>query len=117
MVVLRPLASLMVVLCLASVAGCIGGNSVTLAGQGYSSGTQTRTLQCGTSGSIQLGVQGAGSLSVKVTDGGGAQVFSQSVGSGQNGSSQSLSGKEGTWTLTVSTGFGYSGQYGIVLTC
>lgn len=99
------------------LSGCMGANSVTVAGQGYTTGTQTKTLSCGTSGQIQLGVQGGGQLTVTVTDGAGAQVFSQSVGSGQDGSSQSLSGKAGTWTLTVSTGFGYGGQYGIVLTC
>jgi hypothetical protein len=116
MVGVRPLGA---ILCLATflLAGCMVGNSITVAGQGYSTGSQSKTLQCGTTGSIELGVQGAGSLTVKVTDGAGQQVFSQSAGTGQNGSTQSLNGKEGTWTLTVSTGFGYSGQYGIVLTC
>ncbi|HEX2066673.1 MAG TPA: hypothetical protein VHI93_07665 [Candidatus Thermoplasmatota archaeon] len=101
----------------ALLAGCAGGDSVTIAGQGYMTGTQTKTLSCGTSATLTLGAQGGGSLTVKVTDGAGAQVYSQSVGSGQDGSHQDLSGKEGTWTLIVSTGVGYGGQYGIILAC
>ena len=112
-----PRTSLVLLMALAALSGCIAGNSVTLAGQGYSSGEQTKTLTCGTSGTISIGAQGGGSMTVKVRDGAGAQIYSESVGSGQDGSSQSLTGKAGTWTLSVSTGFGYGGQYGIVLTC
>jgi hypothetical protein len=115
MTILRSSVALVVVALLLS--GCMGGNSVNIAGQGYTTGTQTKTLSCGSSAQIAMGAQGGGSLDVKVTDGGGNQVFSQSVGSGQDGTTQSLTGKEGTWTLKVSTGLGYGGQYGITLSC
>jgi hypothetical protein len=104
----------------ALLAGCVGSfgaNSVTVAGQGYKTGTETRTLQCDATGNLAFGIQGGGSLTVKVTDGAGASRFSGSVVAGQDGQHQSLTGEPGTWTLTVATGFGFGGQYAIVLTC
>ena len=113
-----PLLTIGIALLALLLAGCVG-NSVTVAGQGYTSGTKTKTLDCGSGkGTISLGVQGAGKMEVSVTDAGGKTLFSDGgVGSGQNGQSQALSGQAGTWTLRVSTGFGFSGQYGITLTC
>lgn len=111
---LRVLSALLLV---AGLAGCTGSHSVSVAGQGYASGTQSKTVECGTSATISLGAQGGGSLTVTVKDGAGSQVFSQTVSSGQDGTSQSLSGKTGTWTLSVATGMGFGGQYGIVLSC
>jgi hypothetical protein len=99
------------------LAGCVG-NAVTISGQGYKTGTETRTLTCDTDGTIALGIQGAGKMSVTVLDGAGKAVYSEGgVGAGQDGSAQELHGQPGTWTLKVSTGFGYSGQYGITLSC
>jgi hypothetical protein len=99
------------------LAGCTG-NAVTVSGQGYTSGTQSKSLSCGPEAHIALGVQGAGSMSVSVYDGKGARVFHNSnVGAGQDGQAQHLKGEAGTWKLQVSTGFGYSGQYGITLSC
>jgi hypothetical protein len=115
----RLVLPLVAIGCAILLAGCMMGNSVSIAGQGYAMGTKTKTLQCGTGqGHVALGVQGAGKMSVSVSDGGGATIFSDGgVGSGQNGESQPLSGKPGTWTLKVSTGFGFSGQYAISLSC
>lgn len=115
---LRALAfALVATALLAGCTGSFGANSVTVAGQGYKSGTETRTLQCDSTGTLTFGIQGGGSLTVKVTDGAGASMFSGSVVAGQDGSHQSLDGKAGTWTLTVTTGFGFGGQYAIVLAC
>ena len=99
------------------LSGCMG-NAVTISGQGYATGTKTRTLDCGTEGQIALGIQGAGHMSVSVEDGDGKTIYNNSnLGAGQDGQAQTLHGAAGTWTLRVSTGFGYSGQYGITLSC
>jgi hypothetical protein len=99
------------------LSGCTG-NAVTVTGQGYTSGTKTRTLDCGTSGSVAAGNQGAGKLSVSVIDGDGKTIFSSGdFGAGQDGKAQQVQGAAGTWTLKVSTGFGYAGQWAITLTC
>jgi len=106
------------VLAAAVLAGCVG-NSVSIAGQGYAAGTKTKTLQCAAGhGNLAFGVQGAGKMAISVTDGSGATIYSDGgVGAGQDGQSQPLSGKAGTWTLKVSTGFGFSGQYAITMSC
>ncbi len=99
------------------LSGCMG-NAVTVSGQGYMSGSKSKTLDCGATGSIAMGSQGTGKLSVTVTDGDGNVILSEGdYGAGQSGKAQSLSGLPGTWTLKVSTGFGYVGQWGITLTC
>lgn len=99
------------------LAGCTG-NAVTVSGQGYTSGTKTKTLSCGTDANVALGIQGAGKMSVTVLDGKGATVYQNgNLGAGQDGEAQHLTGQPGTWTLRVSTGLGYSGQYGITLSC
>lgn len=98
-------------------AGCMG-NSVTISGQGYKSGTQTKTLDCGGTGHVAAGNQGTGKLTVSVLDGDGNTIFADGdFGAGQGGRTQRLTGVPGTWTLKVSTGFGYVGQWGITLTC
>ena len=103
--------------CAFLLAGCTG-NAVTISGQGYKSGTETRTVSCGTEAHVAVGIQGAGKMSVTVLDGKGAAVYQNSnLGAGQDGEAQHLKGSAGTWTLKVSTGFGYSGQYGITLSC
>ncbi len=114
-------------LSVAALAGCAAGpygayhgamgNVATVSGNGYSSGTQTKTLQCSTDGQIAFGSQGTGMLTVKVKDSSQAVLYSQTVTSSQQGSAQTLSGQAGTWTLTVSTGLGYSGAYGLSLSC
>lgn len=99
------------------LAGCTG-NTVTVSGQGYTSGTKTKTLDCGTTGHVAAGNQGAGKLNVVVLDGDGKKVFeSGDFGAGQDGDAQKVTGEPGTWTLKVSTGFGYAGQWAITLTC
>lgn len=115
----RLMLALAAVGCAVLVAGCMAGNSVSIAGQGYMSGTKTKTLSCSTgSGHIALGVQGSGKMAVSVSDGSGATIYSNGgIGSGQDGESQALTGKAGTWTLKVSTGLGFSGQYAISLSC
>jgi hypothetical protein len=99
------------------LAGCMG-NSVTVSGQGYRSGAETRSLECGTDGTLAMGSQGIGRLSVSVTDGDGNTIFQREYsGGGQDGQAQTLRGLPGTWTLRVSTGLGYSGQWGVTLSC
>ena len=99
------------------LSGCMG-NAVTVSGQGVSSGTQTKTLDCGMTGTVASGNQGTGKMSVSVTDGDGQTIFSDGdFGAGQGGQAQKLSGAAGTWTLKVSTGFGYAGQWAVTLTC
>ena len=99
------------------LSGCMG-NAVTVSGQGYSSGSKSKSIDCGTSGSIAAGNQGAGKLTVSVTDGAGKEIFrSGDFGAGQNGDAKQLTGAAGEWTLKVSTGFGYAGQWAITLTC
>ena len=107
-----------------ALAGCTG-NSVTVAGQGVTSGSQSKNLQCGVdgagmvSGTVSYGNQGAGQMDVKVTDGRGATIYDPSPGmmAGQSAESAQVKGEAGTWTLTVSTGFGYQGQWAVTLTC
>ncbi len=99
------------------LSGCMG-NSVTVAGQGVSSGSKTKSLDCGKTGTVASGSQGTGKLHVSVTDGDGKTIFSSGdFGAGQDGQAQKVSGAAGTWTLKVSTGFGYAGQWAITLTC
>lgn len=99
------------------LSGCMG-NAVTVTGQGYATGTKTKTLECGTTGQLSSGNQGAGKLQVTVLDGDGKSIFSSGdYGAGQDGGSQRLEGAAGEWTLKVSTGFGYAGQWAITLTC
>ena len=99
------------------LSGCMG-NAVTVSGQGVSSGSQTKSLDCGTTGTIASGNQGSGKMSVSVTDGDGKTIFSNGdFGAGQSGQAHKLSGAAGTWTLKVSTGFGYAGQWAVTLTC
>lgn len=99
------------------LAGCMG-NAVTVSGQGYKTGTESRSLDCGPQAHLAIGVQGAGRMSVSVVDGGGRTVYSEgSLGAGQDGTATTLQGEPGEWTLRVSTGFGFSGQYGITLSC
>lgn len=111
-----PLAMLAVV-CALALSGCMG-NAVTVSGQGYMSGTKTKTLDCGATGHVAAGSQGTGKLTVIVTDGDGKEIFRNGdFGAGQEGRTQKLTGVPGTWTLKVSTGFGYAGQWGVTLTC
>lgn len=99
------------------LAGCTG-NAVTVSGQGYTSGTKTKSLDCGGTGHLASGNQGAGKLTVTVKDGDGAVVFSSGdFGAGQDGQAQTIEGEPGTWTLSVKTGFGYAGQWAITLSC
>lgn len=99
------------------LAGCMG-NAVSISGQGYVSGSKTKTLDCGASGTVAAGSQGSGKMTVVVTDGDNNEIFrSGDFGAGQSGNAQKISGVPGTWTLKVSTGFGYAGQWGVTLTC
>lgn len=99
------------------LSGCTG-NAVTVTGQGYTTGTKSKSLDCGTVGHVAAGNQGAGKLTVRVTDGDGQEIFrSSDFGAGQDGEAKRLTGEPGDWTLYVSTGFGYAGQWAITLTC
>lgn len=99
------------------LSGCMS-NAVTVSGQGYTTGSKTKTLDCGGSGSVAAGNQGAGKLTVTVTDGDGREIFrSSDFGAGQEGEAKQLTGSPGMWTLKVSTGFGYAGQWGVTLAC
>jgi len=101
-----------------ALSGCVGA-SATVAGQGYQSGTQSRSVTCGTVGHLAYGSQGSGALHVSVTDGAGTKVYEASTGyqMGQGGQAQDIQGKAGTWTLSVDTGAGYAGQWGVTLSC
>lgn len=99
------------------LAGCMG-NAVTVSGQGYMSGSKTKSIDCGATAHLAAGSQGSGKLVVSVKDGDGKEIFrSGDYGAGQSGQSQKLTGLPGSWTLTVSTGFGYVGQWGVTLSC
>jgi hypothetical protein len=106
-----------------ALAGCTG-NSVTVSGQGTQAGTQTKSLQCGSGdgqaeGRIAYGSQGAGTLNVRVTDGGGVTVYEAGSGmsAGQGGDAGRIVGRAGTWTLRVEAGLGYAGQWAVTLSC
>ncbi len=99
------------------LSGCTG-NTATLSGQGYKTGTDSETVKCGDEAVLAFGVQGAGKLTVVVEDGSGDEVYRNgSVQAGQDGEARTLHGEEGTWTLKVSRGFGFAGQYSITLSC
>lgn len=111
--------ALLTIACLGALAlsGCMG-NAVTISGQGVTNGTKQKTLDCGATGSVAAGNQGTGKMTVTVLDGDGNQIFTNgNFGAGQNGQAQSLSGVPGQWTLKVSTGFGYAGQWAVTLSC
>lgn len=103
-----------------AVSGCFG-NSIVIAGQGgdVGGGSKTKSLTCPDGhGSVAMGVQGGGSISVKVTDGDGVTVFSENFsGGGQEGQAQKIRGVPGTWTLSVSTNGAFGGQYSVTLSC
>lgn len=103
-----------------AVSGCFG-NSIVIAGQGgdVGSSSKSKSLTCPDGhGTVTMGVQGGGSISVKVTDGDGVQIFKESFnGGGQEGQAQKLRGIPGTWTMTVSTGAAFGGQYSVTLSC
>ena len=82
---MRPHAAILALgLCSVLLAGCTG-NSVTISGQGYASGTESQTISCGPEAHIALGVQGAGKMSVSVLDGEGRTVFqSRDVSAGSD---------------------------------
>jgi hypothetical protein len=114
--VVRALIPLLVVATVL-LSGCMT-SAVTVSGQGYTSGTKTKSLDCDGAGSVASGNQGAGKLSVTVTDGDGNEIFrSSDFGAGQDGQAEHLTGVPGEWTLKVSTGFGYAGQWAITLAC
>lgn len=99
------------------LAGCMS-STVTVSGQGYASGSKSQTLDCNGTGSIAMGNQGTGRMSVTVTDGKDGTIFNDSdFGAGQGGRAQHLTGAPGEWTLRVSTGLGYAGQWAVTLTC
>jgi hypothetical protein len=122
MKVARTLVALSAVACFA-LAGCTG-NAATVAGQGYQSGTQSKSITCGSagtaSGTVAYGEQGIGKLHVKVTDGKGSTIHEtggNGANMGQSGGSQAVHGEAGTWTLAVDTGIGFAGQWAITLSC
>ncbi len=121
------LASVLMAVAFAGCANISCGNCVNIAFQGQGSGSDSKSLECGTSGSIAHGVQGQGSVTVRVTDGEGKEIYSRSFdGQGQGGETDKISGAAGTWTLTVTRGGsssfggfggGFQGQYGITMAC
>jgi hypothetical protein len=67
----------------------------------------------GTAAYVQWGAQGAGGVTVSITDNAGAQVFAQSFSGGQSGGQQrTSSGQAGTWHITLDWQ-GFSGQGGL----
>lgn len=113
-----------------SLAGCLDGEfsngpdgqsasgEGSLAYNGSGSGTQSDDFQCDGTGTVDWSVNnGGGSITITVTDGSGAQVFSKSHGSfGQAAQSKSISGAAGEWTVKV-TRSGFSGQYAVSVDC
>lgn len=100
-----------------ALAGCLG-NSVSIAGQGFASGKETKTINCGGTGQIGVGNQGAGNYVVSVFDADNNLIYkSGGFSSGQTASGGSANGIPGTWALEVNFGSGYSGQWGVTLSC
>jgi hypothetical protein len=101
------------------LSGCtVGGESATIAGQGYKAGTQSKGLGCGSHAILSYGSQGVGQMRVTVTDGAGTRQYDEGdVGATQEGEATTLEGASGTWTLRVSMGLGYTGQYSVTLAC
>ena len=115
----RPIAVLATATLVALLlAGCTG-NAVTVSGQGYTSGSQSKSIDCEETAHLARGKQGTGKMTVTVTDGAGRTVHSSSKGldAGQDADAVSLQGESGTWTLKVSTGLGYAGQWAVTLSC
>lgn len=100
-----------------ALSGCMG-NAVTVSGQGYTSGSKSQHLECGGTGQLAYGKQGTGKMTITVLDGDGNQAYYDGdVGAGQKGASHTVNGVPGEWTLKVTTGFGYVGQWAITLSC
>lgn len=112
-----------------ALAGCTAENSPggqsasgngSLAYNGSSSGTQRSDgFSCDGSAQVSLaGNLGSGSLTVKVTDGAGSQVYSKSAnGPGQVTENRDISGAAGDWRITATRGAGFTGQYTIGVDC
>jgi hypothetical protein len=93
--------------------------SAEIDGSGVSSGKQTKSISCtNTITSLDRDLSGSGAPTIQVTDGSGKTVYSDD-GTDVQGSvddSQSISGANGTWTLTVDPQ-GFSGTLKITLHC
>ncbi len=101
------------------MAGCTAsGGSAAVAFQGAGASDRTATTDCDDTGSVAVGTQGAGSVTVTVTDGKGAVVFERTFqGGGQEGRVDDIKGEPGEWMLRARSASGFSGQYGITLSC
>jgi len=115
-----------------ALAGCAfengpGGQSASAPGSlsynGASTGSHsTEPFRCDGSAKVNYNTNlGSGSITIKVTDGSGGELYSKTVsGPGQKSTTDPVSGPAGEWRLTVTRGGplgGFSGQYNVNVAC
>ena len=111
--------------CTNSTAGQSATSEASLVFNGASTGThRSDAFDCGRAASVHATANlGSGALSIQVTDGAGAIVYTKRISSpGQLSDTEDLSNKAaGKWTIVAkreSTGLGgWSGQYAIHVDC
>lgn len=111
------------------LAGCVGegklsSEGATLSYEGQQSGDHQETADCDEDGRITgSGNVEDGTLTVKVTDGGGEELWSKEFDGAVNFDSAPLSGASGTWTIKADrsgddlAGDEFNGEYTFNLSC
>lgn len=97
---------------------CNEGDSFYFGKQGSFMGTETHTWQnSGTKATVAWGGQGTGTVTVKIKDAAGKEVFSKDFsGAGQAGGTHATQvGKAGAWTITISAKVAFQGQVGVAV--
>ncbi|MHB1261190.1 MAG: hypothetical protein ACYC2H_05685 [Thermoplasmatota archaeon] len=120
----------MTVLCAALLSGCANNASNDGAGQsvaqdgnlafnGTGSGSHSSKFDCDGSGSVSFGANlGSGSVTVTVKDSTGKSLYSKTAnGVGQTGETKDVEGAAGEWTISATRASGFTGQYGVDVSC
>lgn len=122
---LRSLTLLLVSL-LAMLSGCIGdsGGSAKVAYDGTGNGIDDDETKCDDDGTlVASGQVDSGQVDVRVSDGDGRTLFTQTFDGGANLDTQGLEGASGTWRLSATRtsdtllGSPFSGNYSFTLSC
>jgi hypothetical protein len=109
-----------------ALAGCsndAGGQSAAqdgnLAYNGASPGSHSSKFECDGGGTVSLGANlGSGSVTVTVKDSAGKTVYSKTASTvGQTSDNKEVQGTGGQWTVSATRGSGFTGQYGIDVSC
>lgn len=113
-------------LALLLLAGCVGdsGGAAKLSFEGSDSGSHDDTVKCDDDATlVGTGTIDDGSVTVRVTDGSGAEKFSRTFDEDVDVTGEGLDGASGTWTLSATRagddllGDPFNGSYTFNLSC